>query len=704
MSVIWQQDVAAGQVQDSLGQFGRAKEGHARWVARLNECLVCELPPNPRDIGKTAYQDCEVGQWYREASTTKLGEMPEFQAIAEIHRELHEVARTLLTRRWHEGVIDKARYKRLVEIDEHMRAALYTLERALIRNLSVVSQLFDKAFERSGEAVIITSPDSVIIDVNNAFTQVTGFDREEAIGQTPKLLSSGYHDERFYAHLWASLIETGRWQGEVWNRRKNGEIFLERLSIGAVKDSKGEVTHFVATFADITANKVNEERLHRLANYDALSNLPNRVLFRDRLQQAIARAGRNQALVAVLFIDIDRFKIINDSLGHNCGDKLLIDVGRRLAGCVRESDTVARLGGDEFAVLAPDLDEVNNAVQIAQKVQDVLSRPFTVGEHEVFMTVSIGIGLYPHHGATVDALMQSADLAMYDAKQQGRNGWQLCRSNISAETAARFTLEKDLHRALERREMALYYQPKVQVDSGAITGLEALIRWFHPERGMVSPVNFIPIAEETGLIVPIGEWVLRTACRQMREWLDCGLAPVRVSVNLSVRQLRHRGLTDIVRAVLEEERIPPELLEFEVTESVVMQNAEEAITLLKRLSDMGIHISIDDFGTGYSSLSYLKRLPVDTIKIDRSFIQNVTGGADDAAISEGIIALSRSLKLQVIAEGVETEEQLDFLRLHKCHDAQGFLFSRPIPAIEMENLLRITQGFPGGAPWSRPDA
>jgi diguanylate cyclase (GGDEF)-like protein/PAS domain S-box-containing protein len=700
MSVIWQQDTAAGQVQDYLAQFGRAKEGHARWVARLNECLVCELPPNPRDIGKDAHLECEVGQWYRDAGATKLGEMPEFQVIADIHREMHDLGRALLTRRWHEGVIDKMRYKRLTEVDELMRAALVSLERALVRDLTVVSRLFDKAFERSGEAVMITSPDSVILDVNNAFSLVTGYDREEALGQRPKLLSSGYHDERFYAHLWASLIETGRWQGEVWNRRKNGEVYLQRLSIGAVKDSKGETTHFVGTFSDITANKVNEERLHRLANYDALTNLPNRSLLRDRLQQAIARAARNQTLVAVLFIDLDRFKIINDSLGHNCGDKLLIDVGRRLAGCVRESDTVARLGGDEFAVLAPDLDEVNNAVQIAQKVQDVLSaRLFTVGEHELYTTVSIGIGLYPHHGGSVDALMQSADLAMYDAKQQGRNGWQLCRSNISAETAARFSLEKDLHRALERHEMALYYQPKVQVESGVITGLEALIRWRHPERGMVSPVNFIPIAEETGLIVPIGEWVLRTACRQQREWMDAGLEPVRVAVNLSVRQLRHHSLPDIVREVLEEERLPPDLLEFEVTESVVMQNAEEAITLLKRLKDMGIHISIDDFGTGYSSLSYLKRLPVNTIKIDRSFIQNVAGAEDDAAISEGIIALSRSLKLQVIAEGVETEEQLHFLRNHKCHDAQGFLFSRPLPALEMEHLLRITQGFPGGAPW-----
>jgi diguanylate cyclase (GGDEF)-like protein/PAS domain S-box-containing protein len=683
-------ELSANEIQDCIGQLERALDNHAAWLGKINEALICHLPPRPEDLVVDSHHHCQFGQWYHNLQHPVLSQSDEFVLIGEIHHQMHAKARKILIKSGLGEDIDHEEYIDLNDQVSVLRKLISSLGVSFTREISLVSKFADKIFEHASEGVMISDPRSNIINVNKAFTLVTGYSHDEVIGKSASLLNSGRQDATFYRTMWQALTETGHWQGEIWNRRKNGEIYLEWLSITAVKNNHNHTTHYVAIFSDITTIKANEERLHRLAYYDALTELPNRILFNDRLNQAIARASRNNQMVAVMLLDLDRFKIINDTLGHLAGDTLLTDVARRIGNCMRESDTVARLGGDEFIVVLPDLDNINHATLVAQKIIDILSHPFTLENQEVFITASIGISFYPSSGDNAEMLVKTADIAMYHAKEQGRNNYQFYRSSASDETSALFALEHSLRRALERNELSLHYQPQIDIETNAITGMEALLRWQHPERGMIPPLEFIPLAEETGLIIPIGEWVLRSACAQNKEWQDAGLPPVRIAVNLSVRQLKQKNLVARIEEILAETGLDPQWLELELTESMIMNNSENSIQQLTEIKALGIELAIDDFGTGYSSLSYLKRFPIDRVKIDQSFVQGVCCDPDDAAISQAIIALATILKLKVTAEGVETQDQLSFLREHQCCDAQGYLFSRPLPVEAMTRMLQQT--------------
>ncbi|MBU1664295.1 MAG: EAL domain-containing protein, partial [Gammaproteobacteria bacterium] len=458
--------------------------------------------------------------------------------------------------------------------------------------------------------------------------------------------------------------------------------------INAIRDQQGELRHYVALFTDISERKRNEEHIRHLAEHDSLTGLPNRALLQDRLLQAMARAERAGSRLALLYIDLDRFKLINDTLGHPVGDALLQEVAHRLQATVRVSDTVSRQGGDEFLVLLDEIESADDAARVAQKMLDLLAQPCWVAGHELTVTPSIGISLYPDDSTDMITLIKSADIAMYQVKEGGRNAYQFYTGDMNERASERLTLEHDLRRALERGEMLLHYQPKIELASGRIVGLEALLRWRHPRLGLVPPERFIAIAEDSGLIVPIGEGVLHEACRQSQAWRAAGLPAIAIAVNLSATQFRRAGLEDSLRDILAATGLPPRLLELELTESVVMNQADATVAILTRLHDMGVRLSIDDFGTGYSSLAYLKRFPIEKLKVDQSFMRDVAHDANDAAIVRAIIGLAHSLGLGVIAEGVETREQLDFLRSLGCEEAQGNYFSQPLSPSEIEPLLR----------------
>jgi diguanylate cyclase (GGDEF)-like protein/PAS domain S-box-containing protein len=552
-------------------------------------------------------------------------------------------------------------------------------------------RLAGKVFENSTEGILITDTKGRILQVNRAFTAITGYSETEAIGQTPRLLRSDRHDAAFFEAMWASLTEFGYWQGEIWNRRKNAETYPEWLSLIAVRDEQGEVINYLGVFADLTEKKLADARAHRLAYYDPLTELPNRLLLEERLKQAMTTARYNNWLVALLYLDLDRFKAINDTFGHPFGDKLLQAVAARLAVHVRDSDTIARFSGDEFTIVLSDAGNQHNTELVAQKVLDALSEPFNLEQQEVFVTPSIGIALFPLDADNHDDLIKNADAATGHAKAQGGNSYRFYNADMNLTVSLRLAMETQLRRALERKEFVLHYQPQISLHSGQIIGMEALLRWQHPERGLVAPGEVIPLLEETGLILPVGEWVLRTACAQNSAWQAAGLPPLRVAVNLSARQFRQSSLATVVNRALQDAGLAPEHLELEITESIMIQDLQTTITTLDQLHALGIQISIDDFGTGYSSLSYLKRLPISKIKIDQSFIRDICTDPDDAAIAQAVISLGHSLKMKVIAEGVETREQMEHLRAQGCDKIQGFYFSRPLPIEAFAQLVRESQ-------------
>lgn len=544
-----------------------------------------------------------------------------------------------------------------------------------------------QVFSSTIEGVTITDPDGTILEVNDAFTQITGYAREEVIGKNPRILQSGRHDSDFYGNMWQELIAKGSWKGEIWNKTKQGVIYPEILTISRIDSSSSEPSGYVAVFTDISDAKKSEERLDYLAHHDPLTGLPNRILFNAILEHAISRAQRNHESLAVLFIDLDRFKNINDTYGHAAGDDLLIQCTQRLKNSIRGEDRIARMGGDEFVAFLEDVGSGDNAARVVQKIINAFKDPFLVNNQKLIVTCSIGVSMYPVDGYDVSSLLRFSDTAMYLAKEDGRNSYQFYSSEMSTAAAESVFLETALRIALKENQFSLVYQPQIDLKSGSLYGLEALIRWNHPDQGVISPDSFIPFAEKVGLIKEIGAWVLTEACMQAAQWKAKGVDYKRIAVNISGRQLSSGHLADFILATIREKGLSFESLELEVTESFLMENEEQSINQLRALHDCGLTIAIDDFGTGYSSLSYLKCLPVDKLKIDRSFVRDTPEDPDDMAITEAVIALGSALGLRVIAEGIETPEQMAFLRERGCQFGQGYYYSRPLRVEEVESMI-----------------
>ncbi len=539
-------------------------------------------------------------------------------------------------------------------------------------------------FDSSAEGITITAPDGRIIAVNRAFTEITGYREDEVIGRNPRILQSGLQDPVIYREMWQALASYGRWQGELWNRRKDGQVFVESLTISAVKDKDGQLTHYVGVFSDTTELRRAHDQLDHQAHHDPLTGLPNRLLLGDRLHKALQRAHRDATGVAVLFIDLDRFKNINDTLGHQVGDRVLCEVAWRLGRLMRESDTVGRLGGDEFLIVIEDIVEPTVVSHIAEKILTALQdSPVTV-EQEFYVSASIGISLFPQDGADAETLMKNVDVAMYRAKERGRNAYEFFTSDLTPSSLARLQMETDLRRAIERDELRVYLQPQFSLATGKVLGAEALVRWLHAERGLVMPGEFIKLAEESGLIVPIGEWVQHAAACRWSAWVAAGYQPGVLSVNVSGVEFARGRIQETARKTLAASQLPAQFLELEITESAIMSHAENSAQVLENLRAMGLNLVIDDFGTGYSSLAYLKRLPLNKLKVDQSFVRGLPDDTEDCAIVRAVIALAHSLQLTVIAEGVESEAQRDFLTRAGCDEMQGYLHGRPMPFDEYE--------------------
>ncbi|POR50255.1 diguanylate cyclase/phosphodiesterase with PAS/PAC sensor(s) [Paraburkholderia eburnea] len=552
-------------------------------------------------------------------------------------------------------------------------------------------RLADQVVESTLDGVMITDLCGNIERINPAFTRLTGYAEHEAVGRNASLLNSGRQGAAFYAMLWQSIEATGHWKGEIWNRRKDGTIFLEFLTISSIRDAHGRCTHYAAIFSDITQRRETEERLSYLATHDALTGLANRTLFTERIALSLARARRSGKRVAVMFLDLDRFKLINDTMGHSVGDEALTVIARRLRDAVRETDTVARLGGDEFTLLIEDIDDIRHVGRTAEMLLATVAAPIRAAEQTLFVTPSIGISMFPDDAQSAKQLLMQADRAMYEAKDAGKNNFQFFAAPMTSCAMERIQLETQLHRAIAANELLLHYQPEFDVKTGRFSNVEALVRWQHPQRGLVPPDQFIPIAEESALIVPIGAWVLREACRQARVWLDEGFDFGRICVNLSARQCLHDGFLPQLATILAETGLPASRLQLELVESMAMTSTNGGIeALLLELAARGISLAIDDFGTGYSSFRYLQKLPVDTLKVDRSFLAQIGDPASgDGSIVRAIVAMAKSLGVSVVAEGVETPRQFQFLREIGCDRAQGFLLARPAPSAKMPRTLPV---------------
>ena len=673
----------ATQQQLLLSEDKFAKAFHASpdglLISRARDGLLIEINQGFSRI--TGYSSSEAAQrttlelgvWANPADRTRM-----LEQIA-LHGSVRDLTAPIRTRN---GQIRRCELSaQPIQIGDE--PCLLTIARDVTERQLMQEKLQQAAtvFESTAEGVMITDPQQRIVAVNRAFSEITGFSEAEALGQTPRLLASGQHDSAFYSAMWHQLEDEGHWQGEIWNRRKNAEIFPEWLTINVVRNKDRQVTHFVGVFADISSLKHAQARLDYQAHHDPLTGLPNRTLFETRLHVALDDAQTDDRRGAVLFLDLDRFKHINDSLGHPVGDQLLKSIAIRLKEQLRDIDTVARLGGDEFIILLPGLHQTDDdAKLVANKLLACFNLPFHIDDHEFHISASIGISLYPDDGLDVATLVKNADAAMYRSKAKGRNRVEMYTRDLTYQATERMALEHELRRALERDELQLYYQPKLSLDTQRLAGAEALVRWIHPVFGEIPPDRFIPLAEENGLILPLGDWVLQQACRQMGEWqlLHAPFGPL--SVNLAGAQLRQPQLLERISQLLKDNSLEPSLLQLEITESFIMNQTEDALSILHQLKALGVQLAIDDFGTGYSSLSYLKRLPLDTLKIDQSFVHGLPNDPHDVAIARAIIALGRSMQLTVIAEGVETKAQELFLAAEGCEQIQGFVLSRPLAA------------------------
>jgi diguanylate cyclase (GGDEF)-like protein/PAS domain S-box-containing protein len=565
--------------------------------------------------------------------------------------------------------------------------------RRVEHDLSLAAQVISNL----GEGVVILDRRRRVKSVNPAFTRITGYTARDVVGkpapfergrEKPGAAADARAKAAIGATIWAALDRDGRWEGEYWSKTKKGDDYAERLSLSTITDDGGRILQFAAVISDVTRRKEDEERILYQANYDPLTGLPNRSLFLDRLNRALSTAARARTKVGLMFIDLDGFKLVNDTLGHDIGDLLLKETSGRLGHCVRVSDTVARLGGDEFTVLMPNLDDPSHAPVVAQRILESLSQPFHLNGHESFVSASIGITVYPEDATDATELLKNADSAMYRAKELGKGNYQFFTDELNRELTERLTIKNGLAKAIGGGELSLYYQPKLDLKSGIVTGVEALMRWNSRELGVVSPARFIPVLEESGLVVEIGAWAIDIACRQHRAWLKGGLPPIRVAVNLSTRQLREPSFAAVVERALEHSGAGPDGLEIEITENLLMSQAGNTVATLKKLHDLGVRVTLDDFGTGYSSLNHLRRYPIDTIKIDGSFVSDIATNPDDAEIIRTIINMGKTLNRTVVAEGVESAAQMSLLREYGCDEIQGYYLCKPLPAAALTEFLR----------------
>ncbi len=568
-----------------------------------------------------------------------------------------------------------------------------TAQKALEQELRLSAMVFE-----AHDAMIITDDQGRIQRVNRRFVEMTGYSPEDVFGKTPSILKSGRHDDRFYRNLWKQLTDSGSWQGEIWNQRRNGEVYPQWTSISLIRDDKGTIIHYLSSMVDVSKQRRAEAEVEFLAYHDSLTGLPNRVLLFDRLNQALARSSRSGSIGASVFMDLDRFKNINDSLGHLVGDGMLKEFARRLKKLVRKDDTLARLGGDEFMMvlneLGPDQESATNKVlSIAEKFKASLAEPYHIREYELHTTSSIGVTLFSGDGETAEDIIRRADTAMYKAKEEGRNAIRFYLPEMQAQVRDRLAMENDMRIAMERDQFKLFFQPQIDIQTGELIGAEALLRWRHPERGYILPDHFIPIAEDTGLIVPLGEYVLREVCCRNRIWHDAGLPKIPIAVNVSPVQFRRTDFLNQVNSILSDTQLSPHYLELEMTETAFMQNIVEVKDTLTQLKAQGVNIAIDDFGTGYSSLSYLNQMAIDKLKIDQSFIQDVSTDQNNATITKTIISMAQYLNLKTIGEGVETLDQFKFLQNSGCDEVQGFLFHEPVPMEIFSDMLKNWHNF-----------
>ncbi|WP_404976640.1 putative bifunctional diguanylate cyclase/phosphodiesterase [Acidovorax delafieldii] len=569
------------------------------------------------------------------------------------------------------------------DLDE-IKAARAALQRSEARQ-----RLAATVVDNTMEGVVVTDAHSRILSVNAAFTRLLGYTEEELLGKTPRVFKSGRHDKAFYEAMWSALTETGYWQGEIWNRRKNGEIFPEHMSLSAVRDPAGEITHYVCMFTDISEEKAQQRQLEYLAHNDPLTGLSNRTWFGHQLELAVQEAQGSGEHIAVLLLNLDRFKDVNDSYGHATGDEVLKHIARQVQSALRPGDVLGRMAGDELAVVARNLRHADGAAAVARHLIRAVAEPWRSPDGlEVVAGVSVGICMFPEHAGTTELLLQGAHAAVYGAKARGRGAWCFFHEAMTQAARERLELESRLRLALAQGHLQMYYQPQIDIATGRILGAEALVRWNDPQEGLISPARFIPVAETSGVIGPLGEWVVREVCRQGQQWRDAGLPPLTLALNVSPRQFHLTDLAGCTAAALQASGFPAALLELEITESALAERTEEARQVLVRLRELGVRIAVDDFGTGYSSLAQLKRFPIDVLKIDQGFIRDIPQSEDDMAISAAIIAMGHSMGLSVLAEGVETEGQLAFLRERGCDAYQGYLCSRPVPADDFVALLR----------------
>lgn len=548
-------------------------------------------------------------------------------------------------------------------------------------------QLAASVYQSSSEAMVVTDENNIILSVNPAFTAVTGYSAEEVLGKTPNLLNSGRHDRAFYNEMWSAINATGHWAGEIWNRKKSGEIYAEWLNINVIQDKLGKSHRYVALFSEITDKKRSEELIWKHANFDSLTQLPNRRLFTDRLDQSVKLAFRSKDSTALLLIDLDGFKEVNDTHGHLIGDDLLVEAAQRIKSCVRESDTVARLGGDEFTVILTEISDMGHIERVAQSLIEVLSQPYQLDKERVIVSASIGISVCPADASDAVNLLKHADRAMYKSKEDGKNRYSHFSKSLEEKSIRRSHLIRDLHDALPKGEFELYFQPIVDIRTGEFSKAEALLRWHHPERGMVSPMEFIPITEETGLIIEIGDWIFREVRRIGQRWSGMVGYPFRINMNVSPVQLMSKGQVDIWIDRLKQDGVSGEGIIVEITEGVLLRDRTAVSKVLLDFRDVGIEVAIDDFGTGYSSLAYLSQFDIDYLKIDKSFTQNLAPDSSDMVLSKAIIVMAHELGMKVVAEGIETEEQRDLLIAAGCDYGQGYLYSRPIPVDSFEKML-----------------